>query len=107
MALRTASVAERDIVESALWLDQQQAGLGSDLLTAVEETLAEIERRPLACPTLSLSGATFKSQLRWLTVGRFPYLAIFTVSGDDILVVAILHAHRDLESILRARIGGN
>ena len=105
MLLRTASIADRDIVESALWLDRQQPGLGDDFLASVNATFAEIGRQPLACPTLNLPDVNFKSVLRWHSIGRFPHLAIFTVQADEILVVAVAHGHRDLETILRLRVG--
>jgi len=56
MLLRTASIAERDITESALWLDAQQPGLGDDFLAAVQAAFADISRMPAACPTLDLPG---------------------------------------------------
>jgi plasmid stabilization system protein ParE len=105
MLLRTASIADTDVTESALWLERQQAGLGADFLAALRETFAEIRQSPLACPTLDLPGVTFKSSLRWRSVGKFPYLAIFTIQGDEILIIAVLHAHRDLEAMLRSRVG--
>jgi plasmid stabilization system protein ParE len=91
--------------ESALWLDAQQPGLGDDFLAAVQAAFADISRSPTGCPTLDLPGIPLKSALRWHSIGRFPHLAIFTVQGNDILVVAVLHGHRDLESILRSRVG--
>jgi toxin ParE1/3/4 len=105
MVLRLASVAERDMVESALWLDEQQVGLGSEFLSAVQDTIAEIVERPLACPVFDTPNVVFKLPLRWMATGRFPYLVIFTVQADEIAVVAILHAHRDLETVLASRVG--
>jgi hypothetical protein len=105
MLLRTASIAEQDIVEAALWLDQQPWGSGADFLVAVRETASAIAQAPLACPTLVLSETPFKSTLRWRSIGRFPYLAIFTFEKHEILIVGVLHNRRDLETILRARVG--
>jgi plasmid stabilization system protein ParE len=105
MLLRTASIAERDIIDASLWLDQQQFGSGADFQAAMHETAASITQAPLACPTLIFAGTHFRKTLRWRFVGRFPYLAVFSVNGDEILIVAVLHKQRDVESILRARVG--
>jgi hypothetical protein len=72
MVLRTTSVAERDVVESALWLDQQRPGLGGDFLAEVEAAFAHIRKSPNACPTLDIPGDSFRSVLRWQSIGRFP-----------------------------------
>jgi hypothetical protein len=105
MDLRTSSIADRDTIEAALWLDQQKLGLGDDFVTAVRETFEQIKQMPLACPTLNFATTNFKYPLRWRVVGRFPHLAIFTVQANEILVVGILHPSRDLEAVLRSRVG--
>jgi hypothetical protein len=86
MKLRTASIAERDIVDASLWLDQQQFGSGADFQLAVRETAAAIAQAPLACPTLVVGDVRFRSTLRWRSVGRFPYVAILRPSYAHVLV---------------------
>lgn len=56
-------------------------------------------------PHTATGSVTFKLELRWAHVGRFGYLAIFHVTADEIVVIAVVNAHRDLESILRGRVG--
>jgi hypothetical protein len=104
MLLNTASAAEQDIISAALWLDQQQCGTGADFLAAIDETTKAITLAPLACPTLVFENTSFKKTIRWRSIGRFPYLALFTAE-ETILIVGVLHNRRDLESILRARVG--
>ena len=105
MNLHTASPADNDVVEAAVWFERQQSGLGDDFLNDVEAAFEQMQQAPLVCPTLQLEGVAFKLELRWTHVGRFGYLAIFHVVGDEIVIVAVVSAHRDLESILRARVG--
>jgi len=104
--LRTTSIADRDIVESAVWFEQQ-LGFGLPFLDALDKVLEDIRRRPLSCPTLVFPGRTLKAQLRWLALGRFPRLVIFQVTDEEVVLYGVLHPHRDLESILVARIGTN
>lgn len=104
MNLRTASAADQD-VDTAVWFERQQFGMGDDFLTDVEEAFAQVRQAPLACPTLQFEGVVFKVDLRWTHVGRFEYLVIFQVAVDEIVILAVVNAHRDLERILRARVG--
>lgn len=105
MKLRTTSIADADVAEAALWLENEQAGLGSVFLDAVAEAFTKIADGPLTCPTLNAPNISFKVPLRSKMIGRFPYRAIFALQGDDIIVVGVLHGHRDLETILRSRVG--
>lgn len=105
MMLRTASIAEQDIVQAALWLDEQQWGTGAEFLATIRDLSASISASPFSCPTLDLSGVQFKLKLRWRQVGRFPYLAVFTVENNEVVIVVVAHNRRDLETILRERVG--
>jgi hypothetical protein len=105
MRLRTTSAADADVVNAAVWFERQQLGLGDDFLTDVDAVFAAIEQAPQASPTLQLEGVTFKLDLRWSRAGRFSYLVVFHVAGDEIVIDAVIQAHRDLEAILRARVG--
>ncbi len=62
-ALRTASRADRDIIDEAVWFEQKQCGLGADFLDAVDRLLTEIVRRPLSCPTLTIPGIRLKGPI--------------------------------------------
>jgi hypothetical protein len=105
MSVRTASIAERDIVQAALWLEQKEIGLGARFLASVDETFNVIEQMPLACPTLTMEGVALKSVARWISLRGFPHLVFFIVDGSDILVIGVLHPHQDLETILSDRLG--
>jgi hypothetical protein len=105
MQLRTASIADKDVVDCALWLDRQQIGLGNDFIKAVDKAFNEIRQMPLACPTLGFSGLQLRSELRWLAVERFGHLVVFSVKHEEIVVVAVAHPRQDLETILRVRVG--
>jgi plasmid stabilization system protein ParE len=105
MSFRTASIAERDIVESALWLDQQRLGAGREFISEFRQTCATIRQAPLICPIVDVGEVPYKCVLRWKPVGRFPYLAIFSFENHQILIVAVLHQNRDIAEILRTRVG--
>lgn len=82
--------AELEIFEAAEWYELR-ARLGSEFRRVVEACLASIERNPLQHPRLR--GIYRRAALR-----RFPYGIIYTVSDDEIVVVACFHARRDPEA---------
>ena len=105
MIVRTASAADQDVVAAAVWLETQQPNLGNQFLDEMEVVFVTLPEMPRANPMLHFPGVTFKHELRWTKAGRFSYLVIFHVASDEIHVVAVLHAHSDLERILRLHVG--
>jgi len=103
--LRTASRADRDIIDEAVWFEQKQPALGADFLDAVDRALARILERPLSCPTLTIPSVNLKVELRWLRIGHFSHIAIFEVTDDEVVVYGIVDPRRDLEHLLIERIG--
>jgi len=103
--LRTTSIADVDAAEAALWLEQQQPGLGDRFLEALDKTFAQIANRPQSSPTLVSSKIVFKAPLRSATIGSFEYRVIFSIQADEVVIVGVLHGHRDLDTILSKRVG--
>ena len=104
MPIRVASIAETDIVSAAQWYERNQVGLGDQFLSAVDAAFVAIEAMPLACPTMVLTNAVLKL-LRWLSLRGFPYLVVFVIDADGVLVIGVFHTHQDLQSLLLARVG--
>jgi plasmid stabilization system protein ParE len=65
--------AEADIAEAARWHEQRSPGLGSEVLRAVEVTLAEIARMPARHPLV-------RGRARRALLRRFPYSVVFVAS---------------------------
>ena len=88
MKLRVSRAAETDLAEAAACYDQQFGGLGARLLDEVEAALGRIASFPDAWQPLSEN--TRRSRLQ-----RFPYGVIYRVQGDELLVLAVAHLHRE------------
>jgi plasmid stabilization system protein ParE len=78
---------EGDLLEAAVWYEQQRIGLGTDFLDAVAVTLDRISASPSAYPTV------YKSTRRAL-LQRFPFGVFYLVEDKNVVVVAILHGSR-------------
>ena len=81
-------VAQREFDKAADWYDEQRAGLGTEYIEAVNQTLARIESNPGGY-------AVVHEELRLALVQRFPYAIYYRVEPAQIVVVAIIHTARD------------
>jgi len=82
------AAARRELMEAALWYEQQRDGLGSDFRSEVERSLAAIAERPTGFPVLHRS-------IRCIRVRRFPYSIFIVVEPDRLVVLAVFHVRRN------------
>ncbi len=92
MNLRLLDEAKKDMRESALWYDQQRAGLGNEFLDAIQDGLEQIEQHPHRYKKLP-TGFPEREVRRYLLT-QFPYLIVYEILSEEALVVAIPHAKR-------------
>ena len=80
--------AEAELAEAFDWYERRVAGLGADLLAAVDAAVDSILSNPLRHPVI------YRSVRRVLT-RRFPYQVLFLVEGEVVTVTAVFHGARD------------
>ena len=80
--------AQIELEEGVRYFNEQQAGLGDEFAKEVSDTIARILRYPDAWTQLS-------KRTRRCRTGRFPYGVIYQIRGAKILIVAIMHLHRN------------
>src|SRR5690349_17969536 len=85
--LRIEPLAEIDVASAYRWYESQQAGLGEDLLTALDECFTRVTENPSGYQVI------YKSVRRAL-VRRFPYCVYLITTKTDVVVLAVLHGHR-------------
>ncbi len=71
--------------------------LVQDLLERFADLMVQIERTPGA-GSLRYQDRLSVAGLRHRTAGKFPYLVFYVSRGPHVVVLRILHQHRDLES---------
>jgi toxin ParE1/3/4 len=81
--------AREELLAAAAWYDDQRAGLSDEFLEAVDEILARVAAEPLSFPR-----DRFDERARRALVTRFPFAAVFVVHGDELRVIAFVHAKR-------------
>jgi hypothetical protein len=82
------SPAQAELVEAIDYYNSKKAGLGSEFAEEVQRTIHRISQSPEAWAPLSKRTRRCRTQ-------RFPYGVIYQLRGNSILVVAIMHMHRD------------
>ncbi len=80
--------AEQDLLEARDWYDKKQIKLGDDFMVAVDACFASIERNP---EMFIFS----HGRVRRALMKKFPYVVLFRVSEEEILIVGCLHTRQD------------
>jgi len=80
--------ANLDIQAAAVWYEDQRAGLGVRFLDELGLVFQRIETNPRQFPRLE--GEVHRALLR-----HFPYGVYFVDGAEAIIVLAVLHLHRE------------
>ena len=81
--------AEEEMIAAAQYYQQQSAGLGSEVLSEVEKTVAAILVHPEAAPKV-------KKGIRRRLLKRLPFGVLYAVTIDEVVIVAVRHLRRRL-----------
>jgi plasmid stabilization system protein ParE len=80
--------ANLDVAAVYQWYENERAALGLEFLDRLEATYDRIADDPFQYQELS-------SGIRRALLRRFPYAVYFSVEGDVVVILAVLHASRD------------
>jgi plasmid stabilization system protein ParE len=80
--------ARRELHEAIEYYEQQRPGLGREFRDEVYATVDRIKALPAAWRPMS-------PNTRRCPTRRFPYGVIYAVERDELVIIAIAHAHRD------------
>ena len=80
--------AERELEDAFWWYEHQRAGLGLEFLLSFDAVVESLRRLPDVHELVALR--TRKALLR-----RFPYLVLYAVEDERILITAVFHGRRD------------
>ena len=81
--------AESDIVEAALWYEEQRSGLGFEFIAEVRATVDRVAETPTAYRLMRR-----KPEVRRVLLRRFPYRLFYIAQSSEVIVFAVLHARR-------------
>ena len=99
MTLAFLAPARAELEQAVDYYNSESEGLGFEFAAEVKRTLERISRYPEAWQPLS-------KRTRRCRTNRFPYGIIYQIREADILVVAVMHLHRNPRS-WRSRVRGS
>jgi toxin ParE1/3/4 len=88
--IRYHPLFECDVREAAGWYDRRSRGLGDTFVNLVARSTDDILTRPE-------SFAVGPSGCRCVRVPRFPYVVLFDISDEELLMLGVLHTARSME----------
>lgn len=88
MKIEFLDPAVSEFEEAIACYNQESEGLGFEFAAEVKRTMERIVQYPQAWPPLS-------TQTRRCRTNRFPYGIVYQIRGEAILIVAVMHLHRD------------
>ena len=80
--------AEAELLEAGRWYDERRPGLGASFLTAIDDVIERVGREPLLFPRV-------QGEMRRALVHRFPYGLYFEIIEEQVVVIGVVHGHRD------------
>jgi plasmid stabilization system protein ParE len=88
--------AQLDLDEAAFWYDDQKPGLGELLTEELAILLERITDHPLQFPQIG-------QDVHRGLLHRFPYAVYFLLADESVVILALLHQHRN-PGIWKARL---
>lgn len=92
MNVVTPLIARWDAIDAADKYESQVRGLGARFLAAVDDAVRKIAAQPRAYGRAP--GVPPKRDVRFRRVNRFSYVIYFEVAATEVIILAIVHAHR-------------
>jgi toxin ParE1/3/4 len=80
--------AESEMIQAAVWYEEQQADLGKRFLTSIQDALNRIAITPQLYPVVD-------GIARRCLTKTFPFGIIFQVETDCLRIIAVMHLHRE------------
>ena len=80
--------ASQEFIESYLWYEKQREGLGEEFHDEVQEHFAILRERPQGF-------AKWRGPYKRINLQRFPFLIIFRVVKNVVIVFSVFHNKRD------------
>lgn len=81
------SDADFEMTEAAIYYEAQQKDLGKRFLSAVQDSINHIRINPLLFPVIHVN-------TRRCITRTFPFSIVFRIDPEHIVIVAIMHQHR-------------
>jgi len=79
--------ADYDVFDAHQWYESRRTGLGNELLNEIEEYIKVLEQDPQIYQIRKLNW-------RYCPLKRFPYVIVFEIEKQDIVVYAVFNTYQ-------------
>jgi plasmid stabilization system protein ParE len=79
--------AEQEMLDAAKYYETEKTGLGADFLDEVQIASDAVGRNPRRY-------GFYGRPIRSIKLERFPYRLLYAIETDRVLIVAVMHLHR-------------
>ena len=90
--LEIKAEAHQDTINAYSYYEEKEAGLGERFLNALNETYQFIAKHPSHYGYIAEDPSKIFRDVR---VKNFPYLVVYEIINDKVIVYAVFHARRD------------
>lgn len=90
--IRIRDLARVEIIEAAEHYEAERVGLGSEFRLAVEQAIDQISESPKLFARYE--GCRTRHEYRRVVLKRFPYVIVYHIRPNEIVVVAVTHGSR-------------
>jgi len=80
--------AKVDLRRAYHWYEEREVGLGDRFFASYEEACRRIERTPTGHPIAC-------EDVQFVLMRPFPYVIYYRIEERDIVILAVIHGHRD------------
>lgn len=87
MKVRFLEPARNELDDAVDWYEMEQSGLGRRFLTEIQAVLKRITIFPDIC-------AVIAPGLRRCLTRKFPYMLVYGIEKETVIIVAVAHMHR-------------
>jgi toxin ParE1/3/4 len=77
-----------DLQEAFEWYEKKRRGLGFEFIEEIESGYLKISKHPLHYPSIN-------TQFRRIRINRFPYLVIYEIEGNSVIINSVRHVKRE------------
>jgi len=91
--------ARLEFLDAVSYYETHQSGLGERFIQSVEAAIAGINQNPEGW-------AVIEQDVRRKLTRVFPYALLYTIEPENILIVAVMHCHKE-PGYWRSRLGGD
>ncbi|HUH26665.1 type II toxin-antitoxin system RelE/ParE family toxin [Gelidibacter sp.] len=89
-------LAQKEIDNALVWYESKQKGLGADFLTYLGGYFLAIRQG------FAIYQVKRKPYFRELPLKRFPFVIIYEINGDEIIIFSVFNVHQDPNKKLKS-----